>query len=178
MIINTNNILASNIYDFEELKYQQSLRNVCQLIWNDQLFEFNKTDIYNIILEQSIESVIYIDELITRMLQDNAFKWSLLIDVNIHDVKQILIDYMECMVLDDYFKYFNFQDEPKKIYNQNKLQYKNNLMVSLYNLGYSWTLGMTFIEYAEKCLKLHSDLKRHIEREKKVKSVIKTITFL
>ena len=169
LVLNINSVIASNNihYNFCEKEYNSCTRYICPLIWNDQLFVTNKSNICKKISKKSKTSLMYMNELIHRMVQDDWFKNFLLMDSNINNTKQILIDYMECMVMDDYYNYYNFHNEPTAIFNNKKQQYKNNLMARLYELGYSINLKIPFEQYAEQCYKLYSDLKYSVKSKTK-----------
>ena len=107
--------------------------------------------------------MIYMEEILKRMLQNNLFKNYLLIDQSMNPIKQILIDYMEFGVLDDYYSYYNFRNAPEETFNKNVKQYRRNLLNSLYNLGYKNNIPLQ--EYMQKCFDLYSDLKKSIKTD-------------
>ena len=148
----------SNSIEFIPAIDDNTIKNACREIWNDNLFKQNKKQIFKKINSTNEDMAnLYITETLIRMLQDVSFKYKLINDTNFKEIDDVLLDYMEQEFVDNYNKYYNrTRKETLGHYIMAKEKYKKNLMCSLLNLGYDGV--QDFNKYARKCMKLYDNI--------------------
>lgn len=148
----------SNTIEFISFIDNNTIKNACREIWNDNLFKQNKKQIFKKINSTNKDMAnLYITEILIRMLQDQYFKYDLINDTNFEEIGSVLLNYMKKEFVDNYKTYYNNnQKEKLGYYIMAKEQYKNNLMRSILDLGYDSV--QNFNKYAKKCMNLYKTI--------------------
>lgn len=133
---------------------------LCRVIWNDNLFYQNKSEIFNRInSEDKYLSSFYISEILIRMLSDEQFRQNILKDKQFDEIKEELCNYMKYRFVDDYLTYCHYTKGYPEIHEEDIEDRKNCkkwLLNSIYDLGYDGV--QDFEEYVKRCIDLYRDI--------------------
>lgn len=165
-LFNINNLNANNNDSFNEDEYYnqllndmenfdldahlQNLENIHDIVWNTNSFFEHIQEILNEFRKSphGDTSYFYAREILTRMIQDDAFK----LDATLHNPYFLEMRNVLSYCMDDFMYWYN-----EYLNDNTDNEFREMVFMELLNFGYNGNPN-NFDEYAETCVRLYEEL--------------------